>query len=336
MRRDPPTSALRATLQTPAYRIVQEALNNITKHASPATAQVTIEQLPDALTVTGRDDGQTSPKCPSRRTRPRAARDARASRAGRRDPASRLTAVAAGACRPPSRSATRTARESADSDRRRPGSPRSGFRVLLEDEPGFEIIGEAQDGGEAIAPVARRRPDVVLMDIRMPGMDGPEANRRLAGPGAEHPVKVIVITTFDLDEYVFAALRAAAAGFLLKDAQPDVLIDAIHAVANGYGLIAPQVTGRLIRQFAAVSPNPDTAKVLDALSARERDVLLLIAQGKQQRADRQPTLPRGKHRQDPRQQHPRQLNLTSRVQAVIVAYEAGLVSPGTRPAGRSN
>jgi DNA-binding NarL/FixJ family response regulator len=178
--------------------------------------------------------------------------------------------------------------------------------VLLEDEPGFEIIGEAQDGGEAIALVARRRPEVVLMDIRMPGMDGPEANRRLAGPGAEHPVKVIVITTFDLDECVFAALRADAAGFLLKDAQPDVLIDAIHAVANGYGLIAPQVTGRLIRQFAALSPNPDTAKVLDALSARERDVLLLIAQGKQQRADRQPTLPRGKHRQDPRQQHPRQ------------------------------
>ena len=90
---------------------------------------------------------------------------------------------------------------------------------------------------------------------------------------------MIVITTFDLDEYVFAALRAGAAGFLLKDAQPEVLIDAIHAVASGYGLIAPEVTGRLIREFAAVSPNPDTAKALDALSARERDVLLLIAQG---------------------------------------------------------
>ena len=103
----------------------------------------------------------------------------------------------------------------------------------------------------------------------------------LTAPGAEHPrVKVIVITTFDLDEYVFAALRAGAAGFLLKDAQPEVLIDAIHAVTNGFGLIAPEVTGRLIREFAAVSASPDTDHLLDALSTRERDVLLLIAQGK--------------------------------------------------------
>jgi DNA-binding NarL/FixJ family response regulator len=157
---------------------------------------------------------------------------------------------------------------------------RSGFRALLEDEPGFEIVGEARDGREAIALVARREPDVVLMDIRMPGMDGLEATRLLTAPGAEHPVKVIVITTFDLDEYVFAALRAGAAGFLLKDAQPEVLIDAIHAVANGFGLIAPEVTGRLIREFAAVSASPDADHLLDALSARERDVLLLIAEGK--------------------------------------------------------
>lgn len=137
---------------------------------------------------------------------------------------------------------------------------RSGFRVLLEDEPGFEIIGEARDGRDAIALVARRQPDVVLTDIRMPGMDGLEATRRLTAPGAEHPVKVIVITTFDLDEYVFAALRPGAAGILLKDAQPEVLIDAIHAVANGFGLIAPEVTGRLIREFAAVSASPDTKR----------------------------------------------------------------------------
>ena len=204
---------------------------------------------------------------------------------------------------------------------------RSGFRVLLEDEPGFEIVGEAQDGREAIALVARRRPDVVLMDIRMPGMDGLEATRRLTRPDAEHPVKVIVITTFDLDEYVFAALRAGAAGFLLKDAQPEVLIDAIHAVASGYGLIAPEVTGRLIREFAAVSPNPDTAKALDALSARERDVLLLIAQGNSNAQIASQLFLEESTVKTHVSSILAKLNLNSRVQAVILAYESRARKP---------
>jgi DNA-binding NarL/FixJ family response regulator len=207
---------------------------------------------------------------------------------------------------------------------------RSGFRVLLEDEPGFEIVGEAQDGREAIALVARRHPDVVLMDIRMPGMDGLEATRRLTGPDAEHPVKVIVITTFDLDEYVFGALRNGAAGFLLKDAQPEVLIDAIHAVADGYGLIAPEVTGRLIREFAAVSPNPETAHALDTLSIRERDVLLLIAQGKSNAQIASTLVVEESTIKTHVSSILSKLNLNSRVQAVILAYEAGLVTPGTR------
>ena len=210
---------------------------------------------------------------------------------------------------------------------------RSGFRVLLEDEPGFDIVGEAQDGREAIALVARRQPDVVLMDIRMPGMDGLEATRRLTGPDAEHPVKVIVITTFDLDEYVFAALRAGAAGFLLKDAQPEVLIDAIHAVASGYGLIAPEVTGRLIREFAAVSPNPDTAVVLEALSARERDVLLQVAQGKSNAQIATQLFVEESTIKTHVSSVLSKLNVSSRVQAVILAYETGLVNPGTRPPG---
>jgi DNA-binding NarL/FixJ family response regulator len=213
---------------------------------------------------------------------------------------------------------------------------RSGFRVLLEDEPGFEIVGEAQDGREAIALVARRQPDVVLMDIRMPGMDGLEATRRLTGPDAAHPVKVIVITTFDLDEYVFAALRAGAAGFLLKDAQPDVLIDAIHAVASGFGLIAPEVTGRLIREFAAVSPNPATAAVLEALSTRERGVLLLIAQGKSNAQIASELFLEESTIKTHVSSILSKLHINSRVQAVILAYETGLVNPGTRPAGRSD
>jgi DNA-binding NarL/FixJ family response regulator len=213
---------------------------------------------------------------------------------------------------------------------------RSGFRALLEDEPGFEIVGEAQDGREAIALVARRQPDVVLMDIRMPGMDGLEATRILTEPDAKHTVKVIVITTFDLDEYVFAALRAGAAGFLLKDARPEVLIDAIHAVASGFGLIAPAVTGRLIREFAAVSPNPQLASALDPLSARERDVLLLIAQGKSNAQIATELFLEESTIKTHVSSILSKLQLSSRVQAVILAYEAGLVSPGTRPAGRSD
>jgi DNA-binding NarL/FixJ family response regulator len=172
------------------------------------------------------------------------------------------------------------------------------------------------------------------MDIRMPGMDGLEATRRLTGPDAGHPVKVIVITTFDLDEYVFAALRNGAAGFLLKDAQPDDLIDAIQAVAHGYGLIAPEVTGRLIRQFAAVSPDPETAQVLDALSRRERDVLLLLAQGNSNAQIDSTLVVEESTIKTHVSSILSKLNLNSRVQAVILAYEAGLVSPGTRAVAR--
>jgi DNA-binding NarL/FixJ family response regulator len=213
---------------------------------------------------------------------------------------------------------------------------RSGFRMMLEDEPDFEIVGEAHDGAEAIALVERRRADVVLMDIRMPGMDGLEATRRLAGPGVEQPAKVIVITTFDLDEYVFGALRAGAAGFLLKDTQPEVLIDAIRRVDQGFGLIAPEVTRRLIGEFAAVAPDPAEAQRLTVLSERERDVLLLMAKGRtnaQIGADlylEETTI----------KTHVSavlaKLGVNSRVQAVIAAYETGLVSPGQRPSGSAH
>jgi DNA-binding NarL/FixJ family response regulator len=208
---------------------------------------------------------------------------------------------------------------------------RSGFRMMLETEPDFEIVGEAQDGVEAIALVERRSADVVLMDIRMPGMDGLEATRRLAGPGVENPAKVIVITTFDVDDYVFTALRAGAAGFLLKDAQPEVLIEAIRRVHEGHGLIAPEVTRRLISEFAAVSPDPSERGRLDALSERERAVLLQMARGRTNAQIGEDLFVEETTVKSHVSAVLSKLGVQSRVQAVIAAYETGLVSPGARP-----
>jgi DNA-binding NarL/FixJ family response regulator len=157
---------------------------------------------------------------------------------------------------------------------------RSGFRSTLEDEPDVEVVGDAEDGLGAVEVARGRRADVVLMDIRMPGLDRLEATRCLAGPGVEHPIDVIVVTTFDLDDYVFGALRAGASGFLLKDASPETLLAAIRAVANGQGLIAPEVTRRLIARFAATAPDPARKEDLERLSEREREVLLEVAHGR--------------------------------------------------------
>lgn len=207
---------------------------------------------------------------------------------------------------------------------------RSGFRAILEDEPDFEVVGDAADGRAAVELARRHSANVVLMDIRMPGLDGLEATRRLAGPGVEDPVEVLVVTTFDLDEYVFGALRAGAAGFLLKDASPETLAQAIRAVARGQGLIAPEVTRRLIAHFAASAPDPTRRHELDQLSEREREVLLEIARGRSNAEI-------GRHlfiEEATVKSHVSsvllKLGVRNRVQAVIFAYETGLVSPATR------
>jgi DNA-binding NarL/FixJ family response regulator len=205
---------------------------------------------------------------------------------------------------------------------------RSGFRAILEDEPDLEVVGDAADGLAAVEVARSRRADVVLMDIRMPRLDGLEATRRLAGPGVEHPIDVIVVTTFDLDDYVFGALRAGAAGFLLKDAAPETLTAAIRAVANGHGLIAPEVTRRLIARFAATTPDPARRHELEPLSEREREVLLEVAHGRSNSQIARRLFIEEATVKSHVSSILLKLGLHSRVQAVILAYETGLVSPG--------
>ena len=157
---------------------------------------------------------------------------------------------------------------------------RTGLSMILEAQPGIEVIGVAADGHEAVALARELRPDVCLLDIRMPGMDGIEATRRLAGPDVADPIAVVVITTFDLDEHVHAALRAGARGFLLKDAGPELLVQAIRSAANGDALIAPSVTVRLLAAFSDKPAEAPPAQPREPLTAREEEVLVTVARGR--------------------------------------------------------
>ena len=156
---------------------------------------------------------------------------------------------------------------------------RTGLRMILGAQPGIDVVGEAADGIQAIEVATRLRPDVLLVDIRMPKLDGIEVTRRLAGPDVADPMAVVVITTFDLDEYVLGALRAGARGFLLKDAGPDLLVQAVHAAAHGDALIAPNVTRRLLATLVDHAPETVTQPV-DPLTEREEEVLALLARGR--------------------------------------------------------
>jgi DNA-binding NarL/FixJ family response regulator len=157
---------------------------------------------------------------------------------------------------------------------------RTGLAMILGAQPDIEVVGQAADGRAAVDLARRLRPDVCLFDIRMPVMDGIEATRALAGPGVDHPLAVVVITTFDLDEYVYAALRAGARGFLLKDAGPALLGQAVRAAADGDALIAPSVTMRLLRAFADAGPAAATRQPIDPLTEREEQVLHAVARGR--------------------------------------------------------
>jgi DNA-binding NarL/FixJ family response regulator len=156
---------------------------------------------------------------------------------------------------------------------------RTGLAMILEAQPGIEVVGQAVDGVEAISLARELRPDVCLFDIRMPRLDGVEATRRLAGPEVTDPMAIVIITTFDLDEYVHAALKAGARGFLLKDAGQDLLVQAIHAAANGDALIAPSVTARLLKTFAGADAQTTPAQPVLPLTEREEEVLITVARG---------------------------------------------------------
>ena len=210
---------------------------------------------------------------------------------------------------------------------------RAGFRLILQGEPDLQVVGEAGDGLSAVELIRRVRPDVVLMDLRMPALDGVEATRRLATHGRSAPTKVLILTTFDADEYVVEALRAGASGFLLKDAPPEKLIEAIHVVAAGDALLAPSVTRRLLDRFASRLPSSDGARdaMLRDLTERELDVLRLIARG-MSNAQIAAELSLSEATVKTHVSHILdKLGLRDRVQAVVLAYESGLVIPGSIP-----
>jgi len=206
---------------------------------------------------------------------------------------------------------------------------RAGFAALLETQPDFTVVGTASDGSEAVKISRELRPDVVLMDVRMPGTDGIEATRQLAGGGANGP-HVIILTTFDLDEYVYDALCAGASGFLLKDVTGERLFDAVRVVAAGEALLAPAVTRRLISEFARLRPAaPAPPAAIAELTPRETEVLRLLAEGlsNPEIAVRLVITEETVKTHVSRVLH--KLALRDRAQAVVLAYESGLVRPGS-------
>ena len=205
---------------------------------------------------------------------------------------------------------------------------RAGFHMILEAESDLNVVGEAADGREALAEARRLRPDVVLMDVRMPGMDGIEATRQLLATDAT--AKVVMLTTFDMDEYVYEALRAGASGFLLKDVPPEQLIAGIHAVASGDALLAPSVTRRMIEEYMRRPPEgvrTPPAGVAD-LTAREREVLELMARGRSNAEIAQEFVVSETTVKTHVGHVLMKLGLRDRVQAVVFAYESGVVQPG--------
>lgn len=212
---------------------------------------------------------------------------------------------------------------------------RAGLRTMLEHETELSIVGEAGDAARAMEVVAAARPDVVLMDVRMPGVDGIEATRRILADGAEKPPAVLVLTTFDDDEYVFGALQAGAAGFLLKDAGPDVLVAAVRTVAAGDSLLDPAVTRRLVERWVALEESSASTErpmpaTVGTLSPREREILVGLARGRTNRELAGDLIVSEATVKSHVSNLLTKLGVRSRVQAVVLAYEAGVVRPGER------
>jgi DNA-binding NarL/FixJ family response regulator len=206
---------------------------------------------------------------------------------------------------------------------------RAGFRMILEAEPDLEIVGEAGDGDEAVTAARELRPDVILMDVRMPNVDGLEATRRILD-GAETGPRILILTTFDLDEYVYEALRSGASGFLLKDTPPEDLVDAIHVVAGGDALLAPSITRRVIEEF--VRRPPDSVRELppevSELTSREMEMLRYLARGLSNAEIAQAAFVSETTVKTHVARILMKLRLRDRVQAVVFAYEHGIAQPG--------
>ncbi|MDF5751045.1 response regulator transcription factor [Spongiactinospora sp. TRM90649] len=208
------------------------------------------------------------------------------------------------------------------------GLVRAGFRALLDAQPGMTVVAEAADGAEALSLAREHRPDVVLMDIRMPGMDGLTATRRIGADDSLRGVRIIMLTTFELDEYVFEAVRGGASGFLVKDTEPAELIQAVRVVAAGDALLSPGVTRRLIEEFASRAKEPLVTEELALLTEREREVLALVAAGMTndeigRRLHMSPATAKTHVSRTMMKLHAR-----DRAQLVVIAYESGLVRPG--------
>lgn len=205
---------------------------------------------------------------------------------------------------------------------------RAGFRTILSTQPGLDVVGEAADGTEAVAMAGDLEPDVVLMDIRMPGLDGIEATRRIVSRGQPPEIRVLILTTFDLDEYVYDAIQAGASGFLLKDSSPEQLTAAVRMVRQGDALLAPSITRRLIEEFATSRTSARPPAGLDQLSSREREVFTLVAHGLSNREIAGQLFVGETTVKTHVTRILAKLGLRDRVQVVVLAYETGVVAPG--------
>ena len=306
-----------------AYRIVQEALTNTLRHARATRAEVVLRLGPEALEVDVRDNGRPSV----------ALSEGGHGLVGMRERATMLGGTFEAGPMPeggyrvharlPLEAASVTIGVVIVDDQ---ALVRGGFRMILDAREDIEVTGEAGDGAEAVELVERLQPDVVLMDVRMPVMDGIEATRRIAASGST--ARVVVLTTYDLDEYVFAAVRAGASGFLLKDVRPPELVDAVRVVAAGDALLAPSATRRLLDRFAGALPDPGpTPEMLEELTERELEVLRLVALALSNAEIASRLVLTEATVKTHVSSVLRKLGLRDRVQAVVHAYDVGLVRP---------
>ena len=311
-------------LDLAAYRVVQEALTNALKYAGPAHAWVTVRYLRDALELEISNDGR-SPERQNGSGGARARRHARARialrrlRGGRAAPRTRIRRP-----RPTAAGRSRMIRVLIADDQ---ALVRGGFRLILQAQPDMEVVGEAEDGRLALQLARELRPDVVLMDIRMPELDGIEATRRL-GDSPDAP-RVLMLTTFDMNEYVYEAMKSGASGFLLKDVRPEQLADAVRTVAAGDALLAPSITRRLIEEYVRrPPPGQGRPPELEELTERELEVLQLIAKGLSNAEIGGQLFVSEATVKTHVTRILAKLQLRDRVQAVVLAYESGLVQAG--------